>query len=64
MGEVFDGVAQLVRALPCQGRGRGFESRRHREGSWKSVLTEWYVWEYLRMVNKPTRRMQVRFLPD
>ena len=23
-------VAQLVRALPCQGRGRGFESRRFR----------------------------------
>src|SRR4249919_3867111 len=24
------GVAQLVRALPCHGRGRGFESRRSR----------------------------------
>lgn len=23
-------VAQLVRALPCQGRGRGFKSRRFR----------------------------------
>jgi hypothetical protein len=26
------GVAQLVRALPCHGRGRGFESRRSRFG--------------------------------
>lgn len=24
------GVAQMVRALPCQGRGRGFKSRRRR----------------------------------
>lgn len=23
---IFAGVAQLIRALPCQGRGRGFES--------------------------------------
>ncbi len=26
-GAVRGGVAQLVRALPCQGRGRGFEPR-------------------------------------
>gem|GEM_PF-3515054 len=26
-------VAQLVRALPCQGRGRGFKSRRFRTQS-------------------------------
>jgi hypothetical protein len=26
-----DGVAQQVRALPCQGRGREFETRRHRQ---------------------------------
>ena len=26
-----DGVAQRVRALPCQGRGRRFEAGRHRQ---------------------------------
>jgi hypothetical protein len=26
-------VAQLVRALPCHGRGREFESRQHRHSS-------------------------------
>src|SRR4029078_12025200 len=31
--EFRGGVAQLVRALPCHGRGRGFESRRSRHPS-------------------------------
>ena len=31
---VFGGVAQLVRALPCHGRGCGFESR-HSRPKWK-----------------------------
>ena len=29
------GVAQLVRALPCHGRGYGFEPRRSRHFSWR-----------------------------
>ena len=29
-GRVSGDVAQLVRALPCHGRGRGFEPRRPR----------------------------------
>ncbi len=33
-------VAQLVRALPCHGRGRGFEPRRPRHSFQKSSL-EW-----------------------
>ena len=30
---LFGDVAQLVRALPCHGRGRGFEPRRPRHDS-------------------------------
>jgi hypothetical protein len=37
---IHAGVAQLVRALPCHGRGRGFESRLSRHStSWFGVLT-------------------------
>src|SRR5277367_1511838 len=35
-------VVQLVRTLPCHGRGRGFESRRPRH-SFQS-FTEWHFW--------------------
>ncbi len=31
-------VAQLVRALPCHGRGRGFESRRFRHFLWENKV--------------------------
>ena len=33
-------VVQLVRTLPCHGRGRGFESSRHRHHS--KALMEWW----------------------
>ena len=32
-------VAQLVRALPCHGKGRGFESHRTRQELLQKVLT-------------------------
>ena len=38
--EFRGGVAQLVRALPCHGRGRGFESRRSRQFPGKPVLRD------------------------
>lgn len=46
------GVAQLVRALPCHGRGRGFESRRSRfrqpqPSNGLEVRSELIAWPYL-----------------
>ena len=35
---IFAGVAQLVRALPCHGRGRGFKSHHSRKIENNSVL--------------------------
>src|SRR5262249_49156735 len=35
-------VVQLVRTLPCHGRGRGFESRRPRQLF--QSLTSWHFW--------------------
>ena len=34
----FGSVVQLVRMLPCHGRGRGFESRPVRKNKYKSPV--------------------------
>src|SRR5665213_251761 len=45
------GVAQLVRALPCHGRGRGFESRRSRH-SFPTALIQKAYFAQLRSATK------------
>ena len=45
--KTFGIVAQLVRALPCHGRGRGFDSRRFRHKPSILFLTN------LRVINHP-----------
>ena len=40
-------VAQLVRALPCHGRGRGFESHRPRN---KNGISRFFVWSTTKCV--------------
>ena len=36
-------VVQLVRTLPCHGRGRGFESRRPRHSFHQLASREWQL---------------------
>src|SRR5580698_4963105 len=36
-------VVQLVRTLPCHGRGRGFESRRPRHSFQVLAMKEWHL---------------------
>ncbi len=55
IGEVGD-VAQLVRALPCHGRGRGFEPRRPRHELRRRFVAETKVTVKVTGAGGPLRR--------
>src|SRR6202049_4634453 len=50
-------VVQLVRTLPCHGRGRGFESRRPRHSF--QAVTEWHFWNLGAIRVQPFRRFSL-----